>query len=92
MAWRYMEEWAHPYPSRSGITYISTGMNINMMNSARIQEIEYKTGLDLKKRVDEMCSIWEARKQKWESAAADSLSLEEYLQNKFYSKKNTEDK
>jgi tryptophan halogenase len=86
MAWRYMEEWAHPYPSRSGITYISTGMNLNMMNSARIQEIEYTTELDLKKRADEMHSVWEARKQKWRTAAANSPSLEEYLQNKFYSK------
>jgi hypothetical protein len=87
MCWRYMEEWGHPYKN-DGIVYISTGMNLNMMNDRRIMSIEMAEGKSILPFVDNAVSIWEQRKNIWESNAASCDSLMEYLEKRFYNEKN----
>jgi tryptophan halogenase len=83
MAWRYMQEWGHPVGD-AGITYISTGMNVNMMNSARIQNLEYRTGASLIGATNSVCDLWEVRKARWAKEASMCPTLEQYLNEKFY--------
>lgn len=83
MIWRYMEEWGHPL-GMAGITYISTGMNINMLNPSRVMDMEYRYGNDFKKEIDEINKVWEIRKNKWSKAAESCPSLEEFLEINFY--------
>ena len=87
MIWRYMEEWGHPMGERwnnPGITFISTGMNVNMINSHRIENLEFRTGINFKNEVDKMIKIWEPRKAKWKLAADNSQSLYKFLESNFY--------
>jgi hypothetical protein len=83
MAWRYMQEWGHPIGD-AGITYISTGMNVNMMNSARIQNLEYRAGASLIGATNSVCDLWEVRKARWAREARLCPTLEQYLNEKFY--------
>lgn len=84
LIWRYMEEWGHPWNQNDGIIYISTGMELNMMNDARIQDYEYRTKKNLKKELKDVIEVWENNKARWTKAAEKSPSLENYLKNKFY--------
>jgi hypothetical protein len=84
--WRYMEEWGHPY-GNAGIPYIATGMNLNMMNSARIDNMQKRYKLDLKKDVDPIVYKWEELKEYWNSVAETLPTLEEYLDRTFYHEK-----
>ena len=86
LAWRYMEEWGHP-ENNSGIPYIATGMNLNMMNKRRIMDLEFRKNVSLTKRASEISSIWEKRKLSWKINAAVSPTLFDYLQKTFYNEK-----
>jgi hypothetical protein len=86
LVWRYMEEWGHP-ETNSGIVYIATGMNLNMMNKRRIMDIEFRKRISLSERASEISFIWEKRKMFWEKNAAMSPSLMKYLQETFYNEK-----
>jgi hypothetical protein len=85
MVWRYMEEWSHTTNNNGGITYISTGMNIFMMNNSRISDIEYRNGKSLKSEIDQIDQFWRKKKEEWNNAADRSLTIEEYLRKTFYS-------
>jgi tryptophan halogenase len=82
MMWRYMTEWGHPL-SLAGISYIATGMNINMFNEARIMNLSYKYG-NLKQVADNAIQIWESNKEMWSQEAAKSETLYSFLKNNFY--------
>jgi tryptophan halogenase len=84
IAWRYMEEWAHTVDKNSGIPYIATGMHLLMMNSSRVQSIEYDHNLNLDSQITAIDHVWTANKDKWNNAAKHCPTLESYLQTKFY--------
>lgn len=84
MAWRYMQEWGHPTSSNAGISYVSTGMHVMMMNFARVQDLEYRTGINLLQSTNDICDIWEVRKARWASEADKCPTLEQYLNERFY--------
>jgi tryptophan halogenase len=83
--WRYMEEWFHPY-GMAGITYISTGMNLQMINDNRIANMTYRYKRDYLSEADAISEIWENKKAKWNKAAESSPSLKEFLEDTFYGK------
>jgi tryptophan halogenase len=83
MGWRYMQEWGHPI-GNGGITYIATGMHYFMMNNARIQDLEFRTGQDILKATNSISDLWEVRKARWKKAADQSPTLEQYLADTFY--------
>ena len=82
--WRYMEEWGHPWNVNDGIIYVSTGMQLNMMNESRIQDYEFRNNKNLKNEIKIINDIWEKNKIKWSKEAILSPTLEQYLENKFY--------
>jgi len=84
--WRYMEEWGHPY-GNAGIPYIATGMNLNMMNSARVDNMTYRHKIDLKTDIEPTIQQWEDLKSYWNSVAETLPTLEEYLDKTFYHEK-----
>jgi hypothetical protein len=83
MHWRYMSEWGHP-SGPAGITYIATGLNINMLNDARIMNLSSRYGVNLKDITDRAANTWEAKKNKWKVSAEKSESLNSFLRNNFY--------
>ena len=84
LVWRYMTEWGHTSASNSGIVYISTGMNLNMMNSSRVQDYEFRINKNIINEIIEVDNVWQANKIRWQQAADESPTLEEYLKSKFY--------
>lgn len=80
---RYMEHWGHPF-DQSGITYIATGMNLNMMNNSRADWQFFDTKIPLAQIADSCNSKWELRKQKWKNNAESAPSLYEYLKNTYF--------
>jgi hypothetical protein len=84
IGWRYMNEWGHPKQYNSGITYVATGMNLMMMNRARVQNLQYRSNTDILKETDYVAEAWEVKKQRWAREAANSPTLENYLYEKFY--------
>lgn len=87
MAYRYLDNWSHPL-GQAGITYIATGMNLNMMNPARVQQEAYVSGVDPLAVANQSASIWEYRKAKWKRNADAAPSLYEYLKNRFFDGKD----
>jgi len=85
MIWRYMEEWAHPFSTSKGITYIATGMNFQMINESRAQSISYDNDFNIHQRVDHIDSQWDLKKEKWNKNLKSCPTLESYLKTKFYS-------
>ena len=83
IAWRYMIEWGHP-PTNRGIVYVATGMNLMMMNKARIENLAYRKRIDFKRENNFISDIWEARKSRWIREAEKCPTLEDYLHNTFY--------
>jgi hypothetical protein len=80
---RYMTNFEHPI-GVSGITYIATGMNLNMMNNARVDAEYLSTGIPLKHIVYQANLIWESRKEKWKNNALNAPSLYQYLKNNYF--------
>ena len=78
-----MDEWGHPY-GMQGITYIATGMNLNMLNEARMMNLSYRTDRDLQKEAYEIATLWESKKKKWRKNAALEPSLKSFLWENFY--------
>jgi len=83
MIWRYMENQEHPL-TNAGITYIATGMNVRMFNSARLQDIEFRLGVDTYKLAQNARTIFDAKQKRWKEAAKKSPTLHDYLKDVFY--------
>jgi len=83
IGWRYMDEWGHPY-GQAGIPYIATGMNLRMLNEARVLDLQTRSNKNLQKEINEVIDVWEARKKRWDENAKKALSLEQFLKEKFY--------
>jgi len=81
---RYLESWSYDRSSIDGTIFISTGMNINMMNNARARELEFMNNVNIKQIVDDLTPAWEYRKAKWNNHAMQSPLLSEYLLKRFY--------
>ena len=60
----YMDEWGHPI-SRSGVPYITTGLNMLMINERRLINMTEHLKIDWKASTDVQVSEWEARKRRW---------------------------
>lgn len=80
---RYMEEWGHPY-GIAGITYIATGMHLNMMSKHRVANIAFNTNKNVALETEIAANNWEFQKTKWNKAAERSPSLYEFLRDTFY--------
>lgn len=80
---RYMTNFEHPL-GVAGITYIATGMNLNMMNNARADAEYFSTGIPLSHIVYQANLIWESRKEKWKNNALNAPSLYQYLKNNYF--------
>ena len=85
VAVRYMEQWSHSNED-SGVPFIATGLHMFMMNSSRVEHLNYKWKIDLKKEIDNIDKIWEARKEQWLEHSKNCFTLEKYLKLKFYEK------
>jgi tryptophan halogenase len=81
---KYFSAWEHPF-DMSGITFIATGMNLNMMNENRIKHIEFTLNQNILNQIQEKISSWEKRKIRWKNAADKSPTLEQFLLENFYS-------
>jgi tryptophan halogenase len=83
IAYRYLENWEHPM-GNAGITYIATGMNLNMMNDARFESLQFYANEDIVATTNSIAAGWEFRKAKWEKYAEDAPLLSEFLKENFY--------
>jgi len=80
---RYMTKQEHPF-GLAGITYIATGMNLNMMNNSRAKADYLGTGIPLEHSAHQFNLIWESKKEKWKNNAINAPSLYEYLKNNYF--------
>jgi len=87
LTWRFMEEWGHPL-DKAGIPFISTGMNLLMMNETRIKSIESRFKVDMYELYKDFDKKYKVQSQKWKQAAEKSSTLEEYLQKVYYTNNN----
>jgi tryptophan halogenase len=85
MVHRYMEEWHHQY-GMGGITYIATGMDVRMINDARIMNMSYRFKRDYLAEIDAVDKIWDIKKARWTKAAESAPTLKQYLEETFYGK------
>jgi flavin-dependent dehydrogenase len=85
MSLRYMDQWFHNY-GMGGITYIATGMNVCMMNDARILNMTYKHKRNYLAEIDAIDKIWDTKKARWNKSAESSPTLKQYLEDNFYGK------
>lgn len=83
-AYNYLENWTYDRNSVDGLTFIATGMNMMMVNTARAVELEFNNGINIEQLVKEMTPVWEKRKQKWNFHAQHSPSLAQFLKVRFY--------
>jgi tryptophan halogenase len=92
MSIRYLDGWGHPI-GNAGITYIATGMNVNMVNEQRAVQVQYEEpDISILEKTNEYCRVWEERKAKWQRNAMNSPLLSEYLYHAFYKKDEDVDK
>jgi tryptophan halogenase len=82
---RYMKDWAHP-PNIAGITYIATGMNLNMINRHREEIESAQTSKNIKEDITEISRLWDLKKSKWAKNASKSKTLYQYLKDTYYNK------
>jgi tryptophan halogenase len=87
VGFRYMDDWGHPV-GIGGITWVATGLNLMMMNKARVDDLIFHKKLDLVE-LNNIIDIWEVRKDRWNRAAEKALTLEEHLRKTFYSSEST---
>lgn len=81
---RYMEDWEHPL-GPAGITYIATGMNFRMFNTARIEDMSYKIKTNLLESANIASVRWSTRKERWAANTKKSPTLYQFLKDTFYS-------
>lgn len=82
---RYMTDFKHPNDNiPSGITFIATGMNLDMMNSSRADNEYWINKVPIEYVARQCNSVWETRKQKWMKNAEEAPSLYQYLKDNFF--------
>jgi hypothetical protein len=81
--WRYMENKGHPLGA-AGITYISTGMNLNMINDYRFMDIKNRINPTIVEEINKVIYLWEERKLKWNMASNNSKTMKQYLLEKYH--------
>jgi hypothetical protein len=80
-----MDEWVHNY-GMGGITYIATGMNVRMMNDARIANMTFRYKRNYLAEIDAIDKSWDIKKARWNKAAESCPTLKQYLEDNFYGK------
>lgn len=85
VTWRYLDNWNHPSNDNAGVRYIATGLQLFMMNDQRKVRTEKHFNSNLLNEINNINDIWEAKKRRWELAALNSPTLEEFLHKNFYS-------
>jgi tryptophan halogenase len=81
--WRYMENKGHTL-GPSGITYIATGMNLNMINDYRFIDIKNRINPEIIEDINKVVRLWEERKLKWNVASGNSKTMKQYLLEKYH--------
>ena len=81
--WRYMENKGHTL-GPSGITYIATGMNLNMINDYRFIDIQNRINPAIIEDINKVVRLWEERKLKWNMASSNSKTMKQYLLEKYH--------
>jgi tryptophan halogenase len=81
---RYMEQWSHSLDAGAGIPFIATGLHLNMMNISRVELLEHKWNVDLKKEIDIIDQLWDQRKKQWNTVSNNVCTLEQYLENNLH--------
>jgi tryptophan halogenase len=83
MTWRYMSSWMHPFEI-GGIPFISTGLQVHMVNSYRFVNFQKSTPLDIKDDLAPTLKIWEERKARWKFYADKAPTMRTYLKETFH--------
>jgi hypothetical protein len=68
----------------SGITYIATGMNLNMINDYRFIDIKNRINPEIIEDINKVVRLWEERKLKWNVASGNSKTMKQYLLEKYH--------
>jgi tryptophan halogenase len=90
MGRRYMELWYHPL-DMSGIPFISTGMQLNMLNEYRFLNIQKANPLvNFSHETNEIYSRWGERQRRWAANAEKAPTMTQYLQERFYKENENE--
>ena len=84
VVYRYMDQWAYANDN-NGIQYIATGLQLYMLNNQRALRIQKHSGKNLIGEINNVIDIWDVKKKRWQLAAKNSPTLEEYLFKNFYS-------
>jgi hypothetical protein len=79
-----MEQWSHSLDAGAGIPFIATGLHLNMMNISRVELLEHKWNVDLKKEIDIIDQLWDQRKKQWNTVSNNVCTLEQYLENNLH--------
>jgi hypothetical protein len=81
----YMDHWEWQGQfSSGGIPYIATGMNLNMMNRSRIEDVQFRFNVNLKEEAEKFYRDSEKRKLDWANHAKSCESLKDFLGRRFY--------
>jgi tryptophan halogenase len=80
---RFMKDWYHP-ANISGIPYIATGMNLNLMSRRREMNLSANTGRPFFKEIQDINRAWDTNKEKWRHNASKCKTLYQYLKDTFY--------
>jgi len=71
-------------PEMGGITWICAGMNYFLLDEVSLRLGEIMSKRNYGEEFEKSIEFLEQRKNKWDSLAKNSLSTEEYLENKYY--------
>ena len=83
MTWRYMSSWMHPFEV-GGIPFISTGLQVHMVNNYRFMNFQKATPFDLKEDLAPVLNEWEERKSRWKFYAEKAPTMRTYLKETFH--------
>jgi len=83
MTWRYMSSWMHPFEI-GGIPFISTGLQVHMVNSYRFLNFQKSTPVDIRYDLEATLKSWEERKARWKFYAEKAPTMRTYLKETFH--------
>jgi tryptophan halogenase len=85
MTWRYMSSWLHPFEI-GGIPFISTGLQVHMVNNYRYLNFQKSTPFDIAQDLEPTLKKWEEQKARWSFYAEKAPTLRQYLKETFHDK------